>query len=308
MRTTLFLLALVVGFFANSVYAQDNVVQHLQDISVTIKAGGSQGSGFLFTRKEGNDTVTFVHTCGHVIDSLRKTREIIDPASGTKRTAIEFSDAILVQQYTQNGRRIGELNLDAKVVKYSNSETGEDLALLEVRKRNFVPENISVKFYLEEAIPPVGTELYHVGSLLGVSGTNSLTSGLISQVGRVLNINNNGIVFDQSEVPGFPGSSGGVMALKSDGRCVGILVRGSGETLNFFVPVRRIKQFYQTNNMLWALDQNVPMPTQVEVDKIPVEDSGVTFLDAKANTDAERLFPKLIIENKDNSEPHNSEI
>ncbi|HAT67623.1 MAG TPA: hypothetical protein DCS66_24005, partial [Flavobacteriaceae bacterium] len=54
------------------------------------------------------------------------------------------------------------------------------------------------------------TELYHVGSLLGQTGSNSMTRGIVSQVGRVLNLGSgDGTVFDQTTVTAFPGSSGG---------------------------------------------------------------------------------------------------
>jgi hypothetical protein len=46
-------------------------VQELQDISVTIKAGSSQGSGVLFTREHEGHSHTFVWTAAHVIASLR---------------------------------------------------------------------------------------------------------------------------------------------------------------------------------------------------------------------------------------------
>lgn len=258
-------------------FAEDSVVQKLQDVSVTIRAGNSQGSGILFTRKIDSETVTFVWTAGHVVDGLRKTRTVIDQKTGTSRIVVEFDDADIVKEFTENGRRVGEVKMAASVVKYSDSESGEDLALLMVRKKNYVPDSVSVKFYLDKDIPAIGTELYHVGSLRGQVGANSLTTGVVSQHGRVLNFGASDVIFDQTTVTAFPGSSGGGVYLKSDGRCVGMLVRGAGEQFNFIVPVRRLAAWAKKTHIEWAVDPSVPVPSLADIGKIKAEDSGVDF-------------------------------
>lgn len=259
------------------------IIQNLQDISVTIRANGSQGSGTLYTRKVGdNDTVTFVWTAAHVVDGLRKTRSVIDPETGTPRLVVEFEDAEIVKEFTEEGRRIGEMKFDARVVRYSDADQGEDLALLMVRKKNYVADGVGAKFYLDKEIPAIGTELYHVGSLLGQIGSNSLTTGVISQNGRVLNLGANGVIFDQTTVTAFPGSSGGGVYLKSDGRYVGMLVRGAGEQFNFIVPARRLTAWAEKANIKWAVDPSVAMPSADELAKLKVEDTGVSFKSEKA--------------------------
>lgn len=262
---------------ATPAFAADKIIEKLQATSVTVKSGTGQGSGTLVTRQRGNDTYTFVWTAGHVVDHLRKTREIIDGKSGTRRTVVEFEDASIVQEFKQGGRRIGEVKMDAKVIRYSDAEQGEDLALLQVRKINFVPADVTTTFYLDEEPPAIGTELYHVGSLLGQFGANSLTTGVISQIGRVLELGANGVTFDQTTATAFPGSSGGGMYLKADGRYVGMLVRGAGEGFNFIVPVRRLAAWAKSANVEWAVNPAVAFPTDAELAKLPVEDSGITF-------------------------------
>ena len=43
---------LVVSMFVTTANAQDNVLyQHLQDVSVTVKAAGGEGSGVIVTRE-----------------------------------------------------------------------------------------------------------------------------------------------------------------------------------------------------------------------------------------------------------------
>lgn len=248
---------------------EEDLATHLQDISVTIKAGMSTGSGVIITRnvkssptQEQGETVNFVWTAGHVVDGLRNVRKVIDPNDGRDKQIVEFKDAQIVKELIEKGRKVGQLEMDAKILKYSDASNGEDLALLMIRKRNFV--NASAKFYLEDSITPIGTELFHVGSLLGQSGANSMTSGIVSQVGRVLNIGSgDGIIFDQTTVTAFPGSSGGgVFLAKSDhrGKYIGMLVRGAGENFNLIVPIRRMIDWAKREDILWSLDANVETP------------------------------------------------
>lgn len=276
--------------------AKSNLVDKLQSVSVTIRAEQSQGSGVLFTRTQGDETISFVWTAAHVVDALRTTRKIIDPNSGTERTVVEFRDPKIVQEFNQNGRRIGEIVMDARVIRFSDYINGQDLALLEIRKRNFVPANVGAQFYLDDAIPPAGTELIHVGSLLGQFGSNSVTTGVISQIGRVLQ-GTNDTIYDQTTCPGFPGSSGGGVFLANDGRYIGMLVRGAGETFNLVVPARRLRDWARDAKVEWAIDPNVALPSDADRAKIKVEDSGVSFGPTLAEkAAAQKGYPFLIKE------------
>ena len=147
-----------------------------------------------------NITVNFVWTAAHVVDNLRHVRQVIDPKTGQSKNVIEFKDAAIVKELVEDGRRVGELKMDARVIKYSDSENGEDLALLMIRKRDFVSS--SAVFHTGSPnIVPIGTRLFHVGSLLGQTGAGSMTSGIMSQVGRVLDLGSSGgVVFDQTTV------------------------------------------------------------------------------------------------------------
>lgn len=239
-----------------------DVPNYLQDVSVTIHSNRSQGSGTIKTR----DGINYVWTCGHVIRGLRTEREVIDPKTGGKKTVIEFEDAKIVKELVEDGRSVGQVVMFAEVIRYSDAENGEDLALLRVRKKNFV--NVSVQFYLDEKIPALGTKLLHCGSLLGQQGSNSMTSGIVSQHGRVLN----NIVYDQTTCAAFPGSSGGGVYLE-DGRYMGMIVRGAGETFNLIVPQRRIAKWAKKVGVEFALDDNVPVPSDDDLKKHPIEDS-----------------------------------
>lgn len=266
-------------------FAADSVVPALQEASVTIRAGSAQGSGVLFTRGDR----TFVWTAAHVIDGQRSVRKVI--VNGVTKSVIEFSDVSIVQEFRQAGRRIGESKMDCRVIKYSDAEQGEDLALLEVRKRNF--STATVVFYDDE-IPALGTKLLHVGSLLGQFGSNSLTSGVYSQTGRVLDLNAAGVVFDQTTVTAFPGSSGGGVFLEENGQYVGMLVRGAGEQFNLIVPVRRLRAWAEASKIEWAINLKVPVPSDEDIAKIPVEDSGAESLSSWLYSTESLEYPFLI--------------
>lgn len=246
---------------------KDNVSQYLQDISVTIRAGRAEGSGVI-TNINGTN---YVLTCGHVVAHLRKTRTVIGNDGGPK-VVVEFDDAEIVKELIEDGRTVGELRFAAEVLRYSDADHGEDLALLRVRKKNLTPHY--VHFYLEKdkdgkpKIPAIGTDLYHVGSLLGQSGSNSMTTGIYSQVGRLYN----GVVYDQTTCAAFPGSSGGGVYLK-DGRYVGQIVRGAGETFNLIVPFRRLENWAKKVGVDFVLDPSIPVPDETTLKSVPIENA-----------------------------------
>jgi len=253
------------------------VPDDLQRVSVTIKAGSAQGSGTLVTRQIGDDTVTFIWTAAHVVDGLRTTRTVVTP-QGTPRIVVEYRDAEIVQERQQGGRRVGEVKYDCKVVKVSDADYGEDLAVLMVRCKSAYPLNVCAKFHKDiHYLPPIGVELSHCGSLLGQFGANSYTTGVLSQTGRTLAMKGANVkVFDQVTAVAFPGSSGGGMFLKANGEYVGMLTQGvmKLQGFNFIVPVRRIHAFAKAAKIEWAIDPTVPLPSLEEIDAIPVEDAG----------------------------------
>jgi hypothetical protein len=296
------LLGFSLALFSNAGEKKQSVAEHLQNVSVTIRSEGAfsagEGSGVIFTRKDSKgNLVNFIWTAAHVVDNLRSERKVL--VNGSPKTLVEFKDPVVIKEIRQNGRTVGRLQMDAEVLKYSESEDGHDLALLRVRKFNFVTD--SVVFYLDKNIPPLGTDLLHVGSLLGQMGANSMTDGIYSQHGRILKRLNKHI-FDQTTCTAFPGSSGGGVFLKhgvggnTNPKYVGMLVRGAGEGFNLIVPVRRMVDYCRKNKMMWALDSSVAMPTEDELKEMPIENTPKEKGEAK---DAEReaakkLFPFML--------------
>lgn len=279
MKNIILCTTLILSVFASSIAQteENNVSSYLQDISVTIKTERGSGSGVIFSREiksdDGKKNVNFVWTAAHVLEGIRSVRSILDIEGKTLKKP-EFKDVQVVKKLIEDGTTVGELSMDAVVVKYSDATDGEDLALLMIKKFNFV--DVSAKFHKDnkDSGLPLGTQLYHVGSLLGESGANSMTTGIMSQVGRMLALNSSTkVLFDQTTVTAFPGSSGGGVFL-TNGEYIGMLVRGAGETFNLIVPIRRINKWAKSENILWALDPNVDAPSLEEINKLPKEKIG----------------------------------
>ena len=253
--------------------APPSVPAHLQNISVTVQSDEGEGSGVIFTRKlASGQPVSFVWTAGHVVAGLRYEHELVLP-DGTKRTQVIFKDPTVKRRLVEDGREVGWDISDAEVIRYSNASTGEDLALLRVRKKGFAGES-SVQFYIDDTIPAIGTPLFHVGSFLGDPGAGSMSEGVYSQVGRLLEQT----IFDQTSVVAYPGSSGGGVFLH-DGRYVGMVVRAAGPSFNLIVPARRLRAWAFASQVYWAIDPSVPAPTDEELSarKLSVETPGTNL-------------------------------
>lgn len=260
---------------ATMLSAAENISDYLTSISVTIRAESTyqraEGSGTLFKRKVGDVDVIFCHTAAHVIASLRSVRdEIVD---GKPVKVVEFGNPSLVRKLRNpdTGRTVGETVVSAVVIRYSDADTGHDLALLRVLAKDFKAEN-SVKFYPKAGkLVPLGTHLWGCASLLGSDGANSITDGVLSQHGRILFRSTD---FTQVSVVSFPGSSGsGNFTDGPKGEYVGMLVRGTRtQGFNFLVPVQRMWGYYEKSKMLWAMDPTVKV-TQKQIDETPIEDT-----------------------------------
>jgi len=173
------------------------LAQRLDAAAVLIRSdlpeGVAHGSGTVIIRHNTKgEKKVFVLTAAHVID--------------------EATNVVVVRDIIHNGFRMGSLNLRAKVVKVSKAE---DLALLQVSLSGTF--NYGVEFYLDNLLPPPGTEVMHVGCFRGPVGFNSISTGVISGVGREPGGIFGEAYYDQVSCPVYPGSSGGGVFLR-DGR------------------------------------------------------------------------------------------
>src|SRR5208337_3307323 len=190
---------------------QAKILADLQAVSVLVKVHGGSGSGTLVTRQVGDVTKTYVWTAGHVVrEEMKKD----------KSGKVTFSNVTIYQEFRHKGKSIGKSEVQAKVIAYSDPETGEDLALLEILQDNFRPLTISAKFDLTAEVQDIGTKLVHVGCTQGLY--NSVSYGVISQTD--IDLLKTGKMFEQTSTMAYPGSSGGGMCLE-DGTYIGMLTR-----------------------------------------------------------------------------------
>jgi len=195
----------------------------------------AMGSGVVFKR----NNKSFVLTAAHVIEELKQVITEVDEEEGKEKKKILWKDAWIVLERVKDGRKTGELRLLAKVrfATKTEEEGGDDVAVLEVYEGDLLPYS-AVPLPKDQTVW-VGQECWHVGSLYGAF-VNSVSKGIIASVGRLIHNK----PFHQTSTTAAPGSSGGgVFVVGDDGQLyyAGMLTRGTGQTVNFVVPIERIR-------------------------------------------------------------------
>lgn len=261
-----------------------NVGPRLQKLSVNVYCsnsygGGVQGSGTIFLSEVFSDRereamshqAAFILTAHHVVEDLREVKTVI--INGETKTVVRYRDAQIVQERVENGRTIGEVKYDAKVI---NVDPRRDIALLRVRKGDFA--TIGADFYNGISIPCAGIEIYHCGAPGGkeTGGTCSLTSGIVSRIGvRIPDFGGGSEfgIFDQTDTAALGGSSGGMVALKSNGQWIGMITLGlrSADSFHWFVPARSVSLWAEEIEIMWLFDSSVDRPTEDEITAIVLE-------------------------------------
>ena len=137
-----------------------------------------------------------------------------------------------------NQHVVGESN--SVTIKFDNglqvigkvvaSNSGRDVAVVKVDAK------LPKYFHVQRVGPPVGTEVYAVGSPLDENLQSTVTRGIISGYRE-----QDKKTFIQSDVNIRPGNSGGPLVTK-DGDVVGIavsglVVNGDFQGINFFIPI-----------------------------------------------------------------------
>jgi hypothetical protein len=76
-----------------------------------------------------------------------------------------------------------------------------------------------------------------------------------------------------------------------------MLVRGAGEGFNLIVPVRRMINYCEKHKIMWALDKDVPMPSDGELKELPIEHAPevkkVTE-DTADEAETKKMFPFML--------------
>lgn len=250
----------------------------LQDVSVNVccpggsgYSGQAEGSGTLIVGKVDGKPAVWVLTAHHVVRDLRSVNEVISP-TGENKSQVSYRDAQIIQERVVDGRAVGELKFDAKVVSV---DPRRDIALLRVRDGEF--KKTGATFYAAPEIPAPGTAIFHCGAPGGkdIGGTCSLTAGIVSRLGvRIPEFGSaeHG-VFDQVDCPALGGSSGGLVAARDSGQWVGMITIGlrGGDSFHWMVPIRSVRDWTKEIKADWLLDPKSPQPTEEQVKKLPLE-------------------------------------
>ena len=243
----------------------DNVFTTISSNSVSIDNAFGGCSGVVFTRKDSTclNDVSFVWTAGHLVHNTREIAlQLFSLESINEKVPGLLNVVAVVHYQTKNSRIISTNTQIGTVIKYSHPSTnGIDIAL--IRLRNPIPTTKSTVFYLGDDTPQLGDDVFTIGSPYGLYGTAS--KGIYSFIGR---IDSEGAEYDQTTMPVFPGSSGSGVFL-SNGKCVGFVIALKHPTLNFILPIRKVKEWAVRENVMWALDENYPMPSDIELMFLP---------------------------------------
>lgn len=140
---------------------------------------------------------------------------------------LAYHDAVEVTQ--------GQYSWSAVIV---NVDAERDLALLRLDTNPTILQ--SAHLAKRKATFSVGTRLLHVGNLLGEYSGSYVEGVLSAHRGE----------FSQSTVLAWPGSSGGGI-WTTDGQLIGVLTRGAGPGLNFFIPHNHIWRWAVENDLQW---------------------------------------------------------
>lgn len=243
-----------------------SIPEYLQSISVKIVVGDGTGSGIAFTRKDASGKpVTFIWTAAHIF--THHDTDFFSLIVSTNQPGVPTQFADIQQVIVKNGAAIGRKTISTKLIKFSDDDNGEDLAILKVNG-DFFNTN-TVVFDLSGKLPHVGQELYSMGAPYGLA--QSFSPGYYSFIGRNLD----GIIFDQTTCVIFPGSSGGGI-FSVDGKYEGMSNVMRASAINFIAPIRRIQRWAEREKIEWALDPSCPMPTDKELKKMSMYDTTLT--------------------------------
>jgi len=246
--------------------AAEPIPEYLQSISVKVVVGDGTGSGIAFTRKDADGkSVTFIWTAAHIF--THHDADFFSVVISTNHPGVPTQFADIQQVVIKNGVEIGKKIKSAKLIKFSDDENGEDLAILKVTGEFF--NKNTATFDLSGNIPHVNEDLYSMGSPYGLA--QSFSRGYYEAIGRNLD----GIIFDQSSCVIFSGSSGGGI-FSIDGKYEGMSNVMRASSINFVVPIRRIHQWAIREHIEWALDPNCSMPSEKELKKLSMYDTALT--------------------------------
>jgi S1-C subfamily serine protease len=228
---TVFLLAIgILAQFAHRTPKTQTYTRSQKSTVLLVAKDGGQGSGVVIRRENALGSRLFVWTAAHVVSG---------------------SPEMEVKQFIRIGtRKAGSVSLGANVIAQS---PGGDMALLWLdADADYFPGS-----HLSTEPAPVGTPVYHVGNFLGADFDDSISTGVISQIGVMPSMFGwPWPVSDQMVGAACPGSSGGPVFRADNNEVLGLVVGAPGRgSLGFvcYVPVRAMNAWAEEAGMQWAI-------------------------------------------------------
>lgn len=283
MNRKLFPALLAILLVTSLTFAQGlNTREKLREASVTVTAGGSQGSGTVFIHKYGKHREIFVLTAAHVIKNRLAKKKVklpgvelfvrpdgeFDFKQATKE--VEYFKKIQVIKYQYKGvKRVAKIPVLVEVVKYSPAW---DLALLRVKESRHLFKHSGIAWIDSSTNPRIGTKIIHVGSIHGMRLPHTVLEGTIAGTDRDIpyipfEVNN---TYDQLSFPVEPGCSGGGVFTR-DRKLIGVLVRKYLHT-GFMVPIRDVRTWMEREKVYWVINRRLKKPKVKDLHKIPMFD------------------------------------
>ncbi len=158
---------------------------------------------------------------------------------------------VTIEVYGATGRA-AITEMPAQILAVSNPWEDYDLALLRVPMGSAVFNRSQTAVFATDS-PEVGEEVWHVGSLHGFKGAQSVTDGVVASVGR--SIFSSPYPLDQITCEIMPGSSGGGAYLKDTGEFIGMVVQYHGPGFGLMVPVRDIRIWAKREGYGWVFKE-----------------------------------------------------
>lgn len=228
--------ALIGGFLqcshfrlGNGSHTAPNCYERAQSATgLIVSPSGGSGSGVVVRRQDK----LFIWTAAHVVDDC---------------------DTVTFRSYVRHaGSRVGHSEFTARVIARNNPL---DVALLWL---SAPPEYFQSVKFADELPLRVGQSVYHVGNFHGSNFDDSVSIGVISQIGVRPNVQGWpwSEQLDQTTAFIVYGSSGGGIFRHSDNALVGIIVGGPAPgvaDINLFVPVRHIVRWAKGAGLTWAV-------------------------------------------------------
>jgi hypothetical protein len=243
--------------------ADTNIAEYLQSICVLIDTPSGSGSGIVFHRKDSNGKdITLIWTANHVTS---EDIELFDIALGPTTISSNYPSVNVFQPILKDGAIIGTNKTKAYLLKTSDKFKGMDLSILQINGV-FYNTNSAI-FDLSGKIPRVSDRL--ISASCPIVWASTYSEGYYSFLGRIVGEHKQ--FRDQTSLIVYKGSSGGG-AYTSDGKCVGVLVEMAAPNINFMVPIRKIQEWVKKEHVEWAIDPNIPFPTDKELRKLPLID------------------------------------